>query len=209
MRKLYFFCALLLLTSHISFGQDPVAKAAREYFRSDPFSAEFSTFLKHLLNDPTLSGKEFRKKTDTSLFYFRGNYATHNPFFFKAKRVEVMLNEAEVRIKDSVALDTIYLYQLAAYNDNTETGTREIKKEFSKIFKRYKGSFYKVTLTENSPAEELQWATYNFFVPFYGIAPFAVSWIGPNEDKEMCLLLTIRMNSNYNKAVLPIPFNAP
>ncbi|MBL7740991.1 MAG: hypothetical protein JNK14_17345 [Chitinophagaceae bacterium] len=209
MRKLYLSCILVFFISLISFSQNGVAKAAHEYFRSDPFGSDFSAFLKHLLNDPTLADKELKKRTDTSLFYFRGNYTKHNPFFFKAKRVEIMLNEAEVKIKDSVALDTIYLYQLAAYTDNTETGTREIKKEFEKIFRRYKGSFYKNTLTENSSAEELQWATYNFFAPFYGIAPFAVSWIGPNDDKEICLLLTIRINSQNNKAVLPIPFNAP
>jgi hypothetical protein len=203
------FLSILLCTCCLSYGQEPVNKITHHYFRSDPFSGDFSSFLKHLLNDPTITDKTLKRRTDTSLFYFNGSYTTYNPFFFKPKRVEVILSEAEVKVKDSLAFDTIYLYQLFAFNDDTENGIKEIKKEFEKIYKRYRGSFDKNTLTESPAANELKWATCNFFSPFHAVAPFALTWIGPDEAKEICLILTIRMSSSENKAVLPVPLYAP
>lgn len=207
MRKFYFTCIAVLLASS-SYSQEVLAKITDSYFRSDPFASEFSSFVQHLLKDPTLTGTELKKRTDTSLFYFHGTYKTHSPFFFKPKRVEVSLSEASIRLnRDSVKADTIYLYELVAYNDYTETGIKEIKREFEKIHKRYKNAFYKNALTEDTATNsDMHWAVYNFFSPSHFIAPFSVSWMGPDENKEISLVLTIRIDNRDNRTILPISF---
>jgi hypothetical protein len=205
MRKSLLLFAAILPAYCATLAQPTLGKITKSYFRSDPFTGDFSSFLRHLINDPSLTNKSLHKKTDTSLFSFGGTYATHNPFFFKPKRVEVLLSETEVKLKDTLAFDTIYVYQLFAFNDGTERGTKEVKREFDKIVRRYKGEFYKNVMSESPTAGE-PWTTCNFFSPYHGIAPFSVTWIGPDANKEVFLLLTIRMDNSNNSAVLPIPF---
>ncbi|HEY6503322.1 MAG TPA: hypothetical protein VIZ28_05050, partial [Chitinophagaceae bacterium] len=177
---------------------------SHSYFRSDPFENEFSSFLKQLLSDPALTDKIIEKRTDTSLFFFQGTYNKYNPFFFKPKKVVVVLTEIPVEL-DSLKTDTIYSYQLLAYNNDSKEGIEEVKKEFEKIYRRYKGSFKNTSHSENLSGNGLPSVTYNFFDPYYAVAPFAISWAGPNADKEICLILTIRMNTKDNKATLPVP----
>jgi len=208
MGKVYLFVPIVLLSCYSSNGQNPVPKITKTYFRSDPFRKEFSSFASHLLNDPTLTNKTLEKKTDSTLFYFQGTYTRHNPFFFKPKRVEVALNELVLNV-DSLAADTIYVYQLIAYNNDTREGTAELKKEFEKIYRHYKSAFSRDQYTENPAGDKLNGATYNFFDQLHAVAPFAISWYGPDENKEMCLILTIRMDTYLNKAILPVPFYTP
>ena len=210
MRKFYFALLSVLLLNLASFSQSPspVSKITHDYFRSDPFQKEFSAFLSHLLNDPTITGKVMEKRTDTSLFFFRGIYNNHNPFFFKPKRTEVILTEMPVEL-DSLTTDTVYMYQLIAVNDNTKEGQQEVKKEFEKIYKRFKRSFFKNTYLENTRAGKVSGATYNFFDRFCAVAPFALTWLGPDNtdsNKEIALVLTIRMSTKNNMAILPAPF---
>src|SRR5437762_6030635 len=79
-----FFC-------HQSSAQQIVYDIAKSYYRSNPFENEFSKFLNHLMNDPTLADKIIHKKTDSTLFFLKGVYSSHNPFFFKANKTEVIL----------------------------------------------------------------------------------------------------------------------
>jgi hypothetical protein len=209
MRKLYLVLSFVLYLTSLSHSQpSPVFKIAHNYFRSDPFQSEFSTFLTHLLNDPTLTDKILEKKTDTSLFYFQGTYTNYNPFFFKPTKVKVILVETSVPL-DSLRADTVYTYQLFAYDNNSKQGVEELKKEFAKIFKHYKNGFPKNTYSETRSGTSLTGETYNFFDPFHALAPFALSWFGPDKDNEMCLVLTLRIATENNKAVLPISFYTP
>jgi len=208
MRKA-FLLMFSLLFSFLSFSQQQtVLKITRSYFRSDPFEGKFSSFVTHLLNDPTLSGKMLEKRTDTSLFYFQGTYNSFNPFFFKPKRVQVVLTELPVDL-DSLERDTIYNYQLFAYDDDTKEGVQAVKKEFDKIFRHFKGSFNSNQHSVNPAGSSSNGETYNFFDALHGVAPFAISWFGPTKDKEMCLVLTIRLDNRYNQAILPVPFYTP
>jgi hypothetical protein len=207
MRRVYVLLSFVLLYI-ASFSQETISKIARSYFRSDPFEGEFSSFIAHLLNDPAINNKILEKRTDTSLFYFQGTYNTFNPFFFKPKRVQVLLTELPVDL-DSLQRDTIYNYQLLAYDNDTKEGVRELKKEFDKILRRYKGSFHNNQYTENPPDGKSNGATYNFFDALHGVAPFAISWFGPDENKEMCLVVTIRLDTRDNRAILPVPFYTP
>jgi hypothetical protein len=157
------------------------------------------------LNDPSLTNKIIEKRTDTSLFYFQGTYTTYNPFFFKPKRVEVILTEMEVKA-DSLTKDTIYTYQLMAFADNTKAGTGDVKNEFEKIYKHYKNGFPRNEYTEDPADSKFKGATYNFFDRQHAVSPFALSWYEMAESKEACLILTIRMDTDDNQAILPLPF---
>lgn len=205
MRKFYLASFSVLFFCCLSHSQETIPKITQSYFRADPFKKEFSSFMTNLLNDPTLTNKIIEKRTDSTLFYFQGTYITYNPFFFKPKRVEVILAETPVEL-DSLTTDTIYTYQLLAYNNDTREGIQELKKEFEKIFKRFKGSFFKNTFTASELENKPNGATYNFFDRYYAVAPFALTWFGPDENKEICLILTIRMDSYNNRAILPVPF---
>ena len=207
MRKIYFLLFSILLYFP-SFSQEIIPKITKSYFRSDPFGGEFSSFMTHLLKDPSITNKILEKRTDSSLFYFEGTYNAFNPFFFKPKRVEIILTELAIDL-DSLVRDTIYTYQLLAYNNDTKEGTEELRKEFDKIFRRYKSSFFKNTFAEPPPENKLRGITYNFFDRMHAVAPFSLSWFGPDEKKEMCLILTIRMDTYNNRAILPVPFYAP
>jgi hypothetical protein len=203
-------CLLVLFPflMHVSVsGQEAVFKIARSYFRSDPFRGEFSAFMNHLLNDPTLTNKTMEKRTDSSLFYFEGTYnsPTYNPFFFKPKRIEVVLTEMEVKL-DSLLTDTIFAYELLAYANDTKDGKAEISEEFQKILKHYKNSFSRTQVVENPTGISAKGTTYNFFDRAHAVSPFALSLYGPDDKNEMCLILTLRMDTYNNVAMLAAPF---
>jgi len=163
--------------------------------------------MKHLLNDPFIKDKVIEKRTDTSLFYFGGEYSSNvfNPFFFTPKRMEVALSEVPVKL-DSTLTDTIFVYELFVYADDNKEGKEEITKEYDKILKRYKNNFYKSEVRENPPGAKLQGGSHNFFDRYHAISPFAVALYGPTNKKEMCMVLTLRMEKYNNLAMLPAPY---
>jgi hypothetical protein len=208
MRKYCILSFFILAISSISFSQEAVFKITRSYFRSDPFRVEFSAFLRQLISDPTLTNKMVEKRTDSSLFYFQGTYTTaFNPFFFKPKRIEIVLTELEIKL-DSLTKDTIFTYELFAFANGTKEGSAEISKEFEKIFKHYKNSFSRNEYKENPP-DKYKSMTYNFFDRFHGISPFSLSLYGPDEKQEICLIISIRLDTYNNMAMLPAPFLPP
>jgi hypothetical protein len=198
-----FLLLLCIIIATFSFGQAPMLKITGEYFRSEPFNTDFSSFLKHLLNDPTLSDKIIKKRTDSNLFFFQGTYAKHNPYFFKPTKTKVTLTEMAVET-DSAQVDTIYNYQLLAFTEATTEGRKSIKKEFDKILKRFKSAFSNTTITENPDSTKMASTTYNFFANAYLVAPFALTIAGPSTSNEMCLILTVRMSVINNRARLPV-----
>ncbi|MET0392549.1 MAG: hypothetical protein ABW019_05385 [Chitinophagaceae bacterium] len=178
-------------------------KFSKNYFRSDPFAGEFSGFLKHLLNDPGITGRVVRKKTDTSLYVVHGIYTSYNPFFFKPKRVEVMLEETPVEYNDSLhTTDTIFTYQLMAYADDNGDGRREIIKEFEKIHRqvnRQLESNYK----EVKEGTAVTAAVHNYFMPLYFLSPLSLAWGRLDTKQELVLNITLRIKVRANQTVLP------
>lgn len=181
-------------------------KFADEYFRSDPFKGQFSSFLKHLINDPAISEKTIQKKTDTSLYSFFGVYNNYNPFFFKPKRLEVLLEESAVFYNDTTkASDTIFLYQLLAYLDDSPKGKEELSKEFEKIHRQTKRKFFDTSYKEVIDKDNVKTAWHNYFVPYYGIAPASIIWSKLEEHHELVLNITLRFKISRNETILPMP----
>ncbi len=205
MRKI---CLLLLLLSCFNcLGQDAVKKVTKQYFRSDPFAEEFSSFLKHLVNDPTVSNKEILQRSDSSFFTFYGLYPRHNPFFFKPEKVEILLAETEVNYSDTADLrDTIFIYRLEAFTQNSAAGLKDIKKEFEKIHKNISRHFSKSNYQEEKKGEEVISAWLNYFVPTHALAPVSLMWENNKETGEANVSITVRMKISYNRAVLPASY---
>lgn len=203
MRKLFLF--LLLFTAIVSHSQDAVRKVTKNYFRSDPFAGEFSSFLKHLINDPTIKEKEFFPRSDTGLFYLHGYYSTHNPFFFKPKKVEVVLAEVQMKYSDSLPADTIMIYQLVAYSETSAEGIKDVKKEFEKMHRSIHKGFSNTNYHEQKSGEDVTAAWYNYFVMTHAVAPVTLLWGQTQGIEEAVLNITIRMKTSYNQATFPAP----
>lgn len=205
MRK--FYLLLLLLISITAQSQEAVLKITKNYFRSDPFAAEFSSFIKHLLNDPTIKEKEFFPRTDTSLFFMHGVYTTHNPFFFKPKQVEITLTEISLKYVDSLPIrDTILVYQLVAISENNIEGIKDIKREFEKLHSKFNKSFSKNSYQEEKAGNEVTAGWYNYFLGTHAVAPISLLWGKTEGTNEAALNITLRMKSSYNRAVLAAPW---
>jgi len=205
MRKLY--TILLFTVSLTGNAQGAVQKITRDYFRSDPFTSEFSVFLKHLINDPTIKDKVVIPRTDTNLFYMHGVYTTHNPFFFKPQKVNISLTEIEIKYVDSLPdKDTIMLYELVVISENDPDGLKDVKKEFEKLHQRFKKGFDNSTYKEARSATEQTSEWHNYFFKAYAVAPVSILWMKPEDSNETALDIIIRLKVNYNQAVLPAPY---
>ncbi len=202
MRKIYLL--LLLFSCFSSFGQDAVKKVTKQYFRSDPFVMEFSSFLKHLLNDPSVKNREVLQRSDSNFFFFSGQYNAHNPFFIKPEKVEILLAETEVNYSDTADLkDTIFIYRIEAVNGHSAAGLKDIKKEFERIHKNISRHFSKSNYQEKKTGEEVTSAWLNYFVPTHALAPVMLMWEDNKETGQVNVSITVRMKLSYNRAILP------
>jgi len=64
MKKYSIIFILTILSCYQATTQETINDVMKGYFRSDPFDKDFSKFLDHLLNDPTLINKTLIKRTD-------------------------------------------------------------------------------------------------------------------------------------------------
>jgi hypothetical protein len=183
-----------------SFAQEGLYQFSKSYYRSDPFVGEFSGFLNHLLNDPSLLEKEIQKRTDSSLFYFSGIYKNHHPFFFKPKKIKILLQEVSVNYGDSLVNDTIFIYQLLAYADDTEKGEQEVKREFEKIHRVFNKRFYNSNYQDLKNGETIGGGQHNYFVAYSTLAPVSTIWT--KLDNEFVLNISLRFKASENRAVL-------
>ncbi len=191
-----------------SYSQDGLYQFSKSYFRSNPFIGEFSNFLKHLINDPDIRDKKTQQRTDSTFFYFYGVYNTFNPFFFKPKRVDILLEEASVKYTDSLPADTILVYQLIAYNDRSK-GKEEVQKEFEKIHRQYNKKFTNSNYRDLKTGEDISGGLHNYFVSFAALAPISTVWSYVEETKEYILHITLRIKTSENRAVLPATLYNP
>jgi hypothetical protein len=206
MNKLQILLLLFLFGSTNLVAQDGVHKVSKNYFRSDPFNSDFASFVKHILNDPTIKDKEFYQRSDTGWFYLHGFYSTHNPFFFKPTQVEVVLAETELKLGDTLNFkDTILLYQIVAYAEPTASGWKDAKREFEKIHKQIHKGFSSNNYQEQKTGGEVTAAWYNYFIPTHGVAPVTLMWGKTGKKDETVINITIRMKPSYNHAVLVAP----
>jgi hypothetical protein len=212
MRVAYAFVVLML--GKFCYCQDPydeeqpseekgMLKVAKAYFRSNPYQVHFSTFLNHLTHDPTLSHKTIRKRTDTSFFSLEGEYDSHNPFSFKANRVEIRLVEGTVNLADSISTsDTLLFYQLLGYSYG-EKAVAAVKGEFERFERRYSHYFSQSEFSELKREDKVIGLVENYFTNLASFSPLAISWI-KLDDYQCVFTVSFRMKVFDNFATLPI-----
>lgn len=183
-----------------SYSQEGLFEFTKSYFRSDPLTSEFSSFLNHLLNDPILQNKEIQKRTDTSLFYFSGTYSKYDRFFFKPKKVEIALQEQSLKYVDSLPADTLFIYQLIAFADSNSNGQQDVKKEFERIHRLFNKKFYESNYSDLTSNGANVGGLHNYFVNFSTLAPVTTAW-GKIENKFV-LQITLRIKTSVNRATL-------
>lgn len=207
MRKILL--SLFLISSYVapSIAQDGPFLFSKSYFRSNPFAGTFSNFLEHLLNDPSLQEKEIQKRTDTSLYYFSGIYKNHNPFFFKPRKIQILLQEEPLHYGGPLASDTIFVYQLLAYADSMEKGEQEVKREFEKIHRFFNKRFYNSNYQDLKTGDTITGGLHNYFVAYSALAPATTLWT--KIDNEFVLNIILRFKASENRAVLAASLDNP
>jgi hypothetical protein len=205
---------ILLMLGKFCYCQEPydadqppelkgMLKVVKTYFRSNPYQVHFSTFLNHLMRDPTLSNKTIKKRTDTSFFFLEGEYNTHNPYTFKADKVEIRLVEGTVNLVDSIsAPDTLLGYELLGYSYG-EKGVQAVKEEFERFQRKYGHYFSESEVSELKREGEVVGLVRNYFTSLASFSPLAISWIRLN-DYQNVFTVTFRMKVLDNLAILPI-----
>lgn len=178
-------------------------KVAKAYFRSNPYQVHFSAFLNHLMHDPTLSHTIIKKRTDTSLFSLEGEYAKHNPYAFKADRVEIRLVDGTLNLEDSVSKpDTLLFYQLLGYSYG-EKGVASVKQEFERFDRKYGHYFVESEVSELKREGQVTGLVLNYFTKVASYSPLAIGWI-KLDDYQAVFTVTFRIKVIDNFATLPM-----
>jgi hypothetical protein len=199
MRKYLIISILLALTSALP-AQQALFDFTKSYFRTDPLVTEFSVFLQHLMNDPTIQHKEVQKRTDSTLFYFFGTYTDYNPFFFKPKRVEILLQQRPIEYRNSAKPDTIFVYQLTAIAGSGSNGEADVRKEFERIHRRFNKKFDFSKFEPYSGDSSTNGGLHHYFVGFSDVSPVSTAW--GRLTGEYVLQITLRVKLYENRFVL-------
>src|SRR5882724_423741 len=128
----------LLLTQKAKGQEYYINNILNTYYRFNPFDYDFSFFFNKLRSDPGIINKSLQKRTDSSLFSFKGDYTDFMQGDMKFTTAEVRLEEIEIDISDSLLgkdflhkKDTLIQYQITCYCFGGKTGLDVAKKAFS------------------------------------------------------------------------------
>jgi hypothetical protein len=194
---------LFLCASFYGHAQE-VNRIAKAYYRSNPFITPFSSFLEHLVNDPTLENKKIHKRTDSTLFFFEGDYRTHRPFGIPdSYRTHVVLTEIEVEASDSgrSVVRTVYVYQLVGYSAAGDKGMKEVKKVFDRFTRKSEDDFahkdYKELTRDGKQVGEIN----NFqLYPYLNFDHVTIAWAnGQNGDNLFALTIRFIVSDNWGR----------
>lgn len=196
---LFFISAMSVL----AYSQDVIVDVTDEYYPVNPFVDKFSEFLKGLINNPFLSEKSIHKRTDSTLFFFKGKYGLQNPFSFQPSKIEVILAESEMELSDSASLkDTILVYQLIAYS---EKSLQTVKTEFNRLEREFGKRFSNSTNSDIVSEGKVEGSTHNYFLKMSRLSPLSFSW-GKMSSNEYACIITIRFIVKQNEALMPLVY---
>ncbi|MBL7763499.1 MAG: hypothetical protein JNL23_08780 [Chitinophagaceae bacterium] len=196
---LFFISAMSVL----AYSQDVIVDVTDEYYPVNPFVDKFSEFLKGLINNPFLSEKSIHKRTDSTLFFFKGKYGLQNPFSFQPSKIEVILAESEMELSDSASLkDTILVYQLIAYS---EKSLQTVKTEFNRFEREFGKRFSNSTNSDIVSEGKVEGSTHNYFLKMSRLSPLSFSW-GKMSSNEYACIITIRFIVKQNEALMPLVY---
>lgn len=195
----------LLLGLSLGLPAQGLLPVAKTYYRSSPFLGEFSQFLQHLLNDPTLVNRKMNKRTDSLLFFLEGDYTTHRPFFFGGPRCRVILAEVQEETGDTLnPVFTHYAYQIIGYASPGEEGRRDVITEFDKLLKKNRKATDTLAYRELKNGGRLTGAIADLGYKPILVFPLSLAWASSQNGEENLLALTIRFLVTDNRAYFPV-----
>ncbi len=165
------------------------------YFRANPFADEFNIFFKILNDDRALSAKSIQKRTDSTLFSFKGAYENFKQGDLKFTHAEVRLEEIEIETSESLhTKDTLIQYQIICYCTGGKTGLTIAKKVYDNFYKEYHSVF---TDKEAKETDETAGALRHYYYPNLPISPLTTIW-GRIDENESIFSVVVRMKLKEN-----------
>lgn len=203
MKKNYLFIVCFLIASH-ALAQQQLFKLVKENYRVNPFAGNIASFIKTFVEDPDLLNKKIVEKTDTSLYFVKGNYEVFNPFIFKAKKVDVIFAESsdKVNVGDKLINISFYSYQLIVYTDDNEAYRKLILKQYQQLKKRLRKDLPKSDIVSLKGVQNIEDGEIsNYFLGNEAAYPATVSWQTLSSSKQLALTILIRLTNVENRFV--------
>lgn len=192
-------------SQQLNYRASEINSIAKLYYRSNPFITPFSDFLNHLMKDSTLSNTVTHKRTDSTLFFFEGDYSKHRPFGIPDSRTHVVLAEREEEAIDSgrSVLRTIFIYQLVSYSPAGEAGTKDVKKAFERFTRSYQNDFANKNYREfTRDSKQVGEITDFQLYPYLSFSHLTAAWAN-TEKGDNLFTITIRFIVSNNLARIP------
>lgn len=188
----------LLIYATPGFAQARFESLIKKNFRVNPLAGSFSSFLNAFATDPELLNVTSEKKTDTSVFFMKGNYNVFNPFNFKVKNVVVIFAENPKELlpakKKMDSASTYFSYQIIAYTDDNEAYRKLIQKSYKKLARKLKADLPKTEVTDLSGVMNVKEGEItNFSNGLSKIYAATLGWQTLSQSKQLLLTLLIRL----------------
>ncbi|TAL40577.1 MAG: hypothetical protein EPN92_14430 [Chitinophagaceae bacterium] len=178
-------------------------KVTKDYFRSQPLSQRFSSFITSLQKDPWFTIETYERRTDSTFFYLNGTYKNFNPFHYDVKEIRLIIAEEEFIHIDSLhTKDTIINLQLMGITDTTAKIAGQVQKEFKRFDKNYRKDFGRAVYDYSSQGGITTAEMYNYFFPSLAICHVTSAWGQLPGTYQYTFTLTIRFKLIENEANL-------
>lgn len=183
-----------------------MARVAQQYYRSDPYRMEFSQFLRHLINDPTLENRQLTLKTDSVLFFLEGTYRSHRPFFFPALQCRVILAEAqEMAAGSDSTYYQFYAYQLIGEAAPGPEGRKDVEEEYKRLTRQWGKNFDSTHQRDIRYRDQPTGQIHDYGFAGINLMPLTLAWASTEEGQKNLLVITLRFLVQNNRAFFPVP----
>lgn len=195
-RKFTLLFAIAIFTSFFIAAQDHnINKVLKTYFPVNPYKYSFSIFYKKLNEDPAITNKSIQKRTDSTLFSFRGDLSNYKIGDFLFTDAEIKLEEMPVKVPGYNIMDTIILYQLNCYCRGGSIGVEVAKN----AFRYFDDNFPMPSAHVKTKLEggRLTGLVRDYYYPGLLILPVSAGWMELYDGKS-AFQITIRMKLHQN-----------
>jgi hypothetical protein len=172
-----------------------INKVLKTYFPVNPYKYSFSVFYKKLNENPAITNKSIQKRTDSTLFSFKGDLSNYKIGDFLFIDAEIKLEEVQVKLTGYNITDTIIQYQLNCYCRGGSIGLEVAKKAFL----YFDDNFPMPSAWVKTKVEEgrLTGLVRDYYYPGLIVIPVSAGWMELYDDKS-AFQITIRMKLHQN-----------
>ena len=175
------------------------------YFPYNPLASKFDVFFKKLNSDFALTNKSVRKRTDTSLFSFKGNYSDYQKKDLRHVNSAITLEEAILDVQDTLKRkDTFFQYKITFHYPRSPANASYVKKKFDQFNGDYQGVFTSKEDYDLKDREVKNGTERNYFMYFSPVSPLSVRWATFNND-ESVFSISVYMKLVQNKLIMYTP----